>query len=357
MREVGHAAVLPTVARTPRSIRLSPSFERLDIDTVDQEELDAFPDRTIYQTLAWLRFIGETQKAEPVIAALRQGDRTLGYFSGLMVEKFGVRVLGSPFPGWHTLYMGFNLLPGVPRRVAIETLEQFAFKTLKCHHLELMDRYVTPADYSDLGFETWMLPGYELDLRPSEGDIFASFRHVARTNIRKAAHSGVSVEEAYDEDFAEEHFRQVEHVYAVNGSTVPYTAERIRALIRRLHPTGRLLLLRARNRDGLCIATAVFTAMNHTAYYQSAASWRPFVRARPNEAILWHAIKYWKRRGMRCLDLGGGGDYKKKYGGYALAVPWIRKSSNSTIAFFRKAAEYLFYKRQHLVGVLRRVMG
>jgi hypothetical protein len=357
VRGAARAAVSPTPIRALRHIRAKPSYERLDIDTLDERELDAFPDRTIYQTFAWLRFIGKTQGAEPVVAALRKGDQTLGYFSGLLIKKFGVRILGSPFPGWNTLYMGFNLLPEVSRRMAIMALEEFAFNELHCHHLELMDRDVKPEDYSDLGFKTWMLPSYELDLRPSEGQIFATFKHVVRTNLRKAASLGVTVEEAHGDDFIEEHFRQLEHVYAEHGATIPYNVDRVRNLIEIVKPTGGLLLLRARNRDGFCIATAILAALNDTAFYHSAASWRPFVKSRPNEAIVWYAIKYFKRQGMRFLDLGGASEYQKKFGGYPIAVPWIRKSRSRSIAFLRSAAEFLFYERRHIVGLLRRALG
>jgi predicted sugar kinase len=41
------------------------TFERLDIDAVDWEQLDALPDRTVYQTRSWLDFIARAQNAEP----------------------------------------------------------------------------------------------------------------------------------------------------------------------------------------------------------------------------------------------------------------------------------------------------
>ena len=38
----------------------------------------------------------------------------------IAMSRFGVRILGSPFPGWTTLSMGFNLREGVSRRAATE---------------------------------------------------------------------------------------------------------------------------------------------------------------------------------------------------------------------------------------------
>ena len=62
-------------------------------------EINNYPERTIFQTPAWLSFIAKTQNAQPVFAAFREGQQGLGYFTGLMVCKFGIRILGSPFPG------------------------------------------------------------------------------------------------------------------------------------------------------------------------------------------------------------------------------------------------------------------
>ena len=37
-------------------------------------------------------------------------------------------------------------------------------------------------------------------------------------------------------------------------------------------------------------------------------------QVRPNEAIHWYALRYWKARGMEWHDWGGGMKYKEKYG-------------------------------------------
>jgi hypothetical protein len=131
--------------------RLKPTFQHLDFGSVNSDELDSFGDRIVFQTRPWLEFVAQTQNAEPVIAALREDNETLGYFTGLLVKRLGFKILGSPFPGWSTPYMGFNLKPGVSRRTAMEALTDFAFDDLKCHHMELMDRRMVPEDCDHLG--------------------------------------------------------------------------------------------------------------------------------------------------------------------------------------------------------------
>ena len=55
--------------------------------------LASYPDHQIFQTSAWLSFLQETQNGEPVRALLRQNGGIVGCFAGLVVRKFGLRLL------------------------------------------------------------------------------------------------------------------------------------------------------------------------------------------------------------------------------------------------------------------------
>ena len=88
------------------------TLERVALEACDWAHMDAFSDRVIFQTREWLEFVARTQGAEPVVAAVVDGGSTVGYFTGLTFRRFGLRILGSPFPGWTTESMGFNLSRG-----------------------------------------------------------------------------------------------------------------------------------------------------------------------------------------------------------------------------------------------------
>jgi CelD/BcsL family acetyltransferase involved in cellulose biosynthesis len=315
-------------------------LERLELDRVDWPKLDAFEDRLLFQTREWLDFVQRTQDAEPIVAALlsEQGS-VVGYFTGLVVRRFGVRILGSPFPGWTTSYMGFNLEEGVERRQAAEALLRFAFKTLRCLHVEFKDRrFLEPDELNGLGLDESPSVTFEVDLRPSEEEVFGHMTSACRRAIRKSEKEGVLVEEATGEEFADEYYAQLEDVFAKQSSVPTYDVYRVRELIRALHPTGRLLLLRARSADGKGIATGIFPGLNTTAYFWGGASWREHQIVRPNEAIFWYAMRYWKARGISVLDMGGGGDYKRKYGPVELNIPSFRKSRLRGLGTLREFA-------------------
>ncbi len=126
----------------------------LNLAEVPWKALDGFADRTVFQTCEWLDFIAETHKATPVVAELCAGRDIVGYFTGLTVERFGLRILGSSFPGWTTPYIGFNLVEGASRKEALDAVERLAFGDLKCLHMEVSDRHFTLEDGKSLGFMT-----------------------------------------------------------------------------------------------------------------------------------------------------------------------------------------------------------
>jgi hypothetical protein len=274
----------------------------------------------------------------------------VGYFAGLLIRRFGARILGSPFPGWGTEYMGFQLCDGVSRRQAAKALIEYAFDQLHCLHLEFRDRSFGAADVEGLGFDVRTAVGYEVDLTPPESEILARMEQRSRWAIGKAGRMGVTIEEAQDDAFAEDYHAQLQDVFAKQRLVPTYGADRVRALMRLLLPTGMLLLLRARDAQGRCVATGIFPGANSRMFFWGGASWRQHQILRPNELIMWHAMRHWKRRGMKTCDLGGGGDYKRKFGPYEIRVPHFAKSRLPLVPQARDVARRLFGLKQRVFG-------
>ncbi|MEA2512090.1 MAG: hypothetical protein QOJ59_1577 [Thermomicrobiales bacterium] len=332
-----------------------PRFVRRAWSEVDWSILDGYADRHLFQTKAWLEFLAEFQRAEPVVAVLEDGREQLGYFSGLVVKRWGLSVLGSPLPGWTTPYMGFNMKPDVPRRVAADAIVDFAFKDLGCAHLELRDRWLTEEETTGLGFGRRRDVGYdertfEVDLNRSEDAIFGGMTSACRRCIRKAEKSGVTIEEATDSDFADDFYDQLREVFVRQGLVPTYGADRVQTLIRHLQPTGMLLLLRARDAEGQCIATGIYPAFGDMMFFWGGASHREHQHLRPNEALHWHAIQYWKQRGVTRYDLGGFMEYKEKYGGAEVAIPGFRRSRHAWVSAARTAIPTGMRAKQTIVG-------
>jgi hypothetical protein len=316
-----------------------------------------YPDRLIFHTPAWLRFVAESQGADVLLAEIKDGDATVGHFTGLLTKRYGFRILGSPMPGWTTSYLGFNLHQGVPRRAALEALLPFAFQELGCAHLEIRDRGLTEADLGGLGLRWVSSPTAVIDLVPDEDALFGRMASACRRNVRKADRSGVVIEEASDAAFADDFYDQLRDVFAKQNLVPTYPIDRVRTLIRHLAPAGSLLLLRARDAGGRCIATAVLPWYHRTMYFWGGASYRQHQHLRPNEALIWYALRYAKSRGLTEFDFVGGNAYKAKYGTTDVPVPWARRSRSPLVAGLRDAAKEAFAIKQRATARLTGVRG
>src|SRR6267154_884955 len=327
--------------------------EIIDFENADWKLLDSFADRTVFQTREWVRFLAETQNATPVLAELSQAGRVVGYFTGLTFTRMGVKILGSSFPGWTTPYIGFNLLPGVSRADALAAVEKMGWDTLKCLHMEVSDPHVTIEDGQQLGFTCEFYTSYRTDLTQPEDKLFSNMDSACRRCVRKAEKSGVVIEEAHDLAFADEYYEQLKDVFAKQGLVPTYNVERVRALVRNLASTDRVLLVRARDPEGKCIATGIFPGFNKIAEFWGNASYRSSQILRPNEAIQWYVMRYWKQRGVEVYDWGGEGTYKEKYGCKAHRVPWFTKSRYQIVSTLRNEARNMFARKQRFLGWLQ----
>jgi CelD/BcsL family acetyltransferase involved in cellulose biosynthesis len=299
----------------------------------------------IFTSPEWVEYIAATQKAEPVVARVLRGEEHVGWFTGLVVRRFGVRILGSPFAGWMTGPMGFDLAPDVSRREAARALIRFAFKDLRCLHLEMVDRHVADHDLDGLGARRATFFTLELDLTPDEDTLLKGLSSSCRRALKKATREGVRVEEAHGVEFADEYYEQLLDVFAKQGGRPPYDVERVRHLVRLLEPTGNLLMLRAVGAGGERMATAIFPFGDGFAYFWGGASWRHHQTHRPNEPIFWHAIRHFKERGIPLVDLGGGGDFKRKFGPHERRIPIMRRSRVPGLMAARDLAATFYWRK------------
>jgi hypothetical protein len=313
--------------------------------------LAGFPDREVFQTPEWLRFVAESQGARPVILTIKAGSAAVGYFVGLTVLKAGLKILGSPFAGWTTPRMGIRLLPNVSKHAAVKAVMDYAFEHLKCVHFEMNDVNIPLDDLAGLGFQCMRWHTYFLDLSQEEQTLYSRMSSTAcRYHIRKAEKLGLIIEEASDEGFVDDYFAQLCDVFAKQSLVPTYDKERVRLLIRHLLPTGNLLLLRAREPQGRCVATSIFVGLHHFAYFWGNASWRQDQHFCPNEALQWYGIRFWKRKGVRNYDLGGGA-YKRKYGGDMFESDFLWRSKHCWISWGRRAAQLALRLRQRVAGL------
>jgi hypothetical protein len=310
---------------------------------IDWNALDAFGDRAFTQRRHWLEFVASFTRGEVVVAELHRKSELVGYFNGILFRRCGIPILASPFRGWTTPYMGFNLTPGTSRLEALASLERFAFRELGCLHLEVTDRHFTPEDAGTRGYAHRLVRSFLTDLSEDDDRLLANMTGACRRAIRKAEKSGVVVEPAAPDGFAEEYHAQLQDVFAKQALRPTYSSARVRKLIEHVHPSGDLLLARVRDPDGRIIATGLFPGFGSFSFFWGNGSLREHQILRPNEALHWFAMRYWKQRGMRWHDWGGANAYKAKYGVVPFTTLALRKSRYAVLQYARDLAEKLYY--------------
>lgn len=316
----------------------------------------AHPHAEVFHSPEWLAYLSASQHAEPVVALVRLDGTPVGHFVGAVVRRYGMKILGSPMPGWTTQHMGFLLQDGhdgqdgLDPLLLAEALCRFAFGDLGCVHVELSQRGLAAQHLSGSGYTGKEGATYLVDLAVPEDVVLARMAGRTRTYVRRGSHRGLTVEVATDLGFADDYHAQLTEVFARQGLAPTYDVERVRHLIRMVGPSGQLLLLRVRGSDGECLATGISLGRNGIGVNWGTACYRDTAALHPNELLWWETMRIWRSRGATRYDMGGRGDYKAKYGGVLTDTSHFYRSRFALLTRGRAAAERLVRARQMAVG-------
>jgi CelD/BcsL family acetyltransferase involved in cellulose biosynthesis len=327
------------------------SLERIPYDAVAwATTVDEHPDLEVYHGPAWLTYLATTQGIEPVVAVVSRDGRPIGHFVGGIVHRYGIRILGSPLRGWGTQAMGFLLDPGEDRLAAAGALLPFAFRELGCLHVELADRQLAVDGTAALGYRRELGMTFRVDLTGSEEEILGRMESNTRRLIRRAGRTGLRVEAVTGVEFADEFHRHLTRVFALQGLAPTYGVERVRSLITLLGPTGQLHMVRVASADGTPLAAGISVGRGRNAIVWGIGFDREHTSAHPNQALWWEMMRAWRERGALAFDMGGGGEYKAKYGGERVATVHLFRSRHAVMGYGRTAVRRLFRARQALAG-------
>ena len=161
------------------------TFEKIDIEHVDINEYYDFENKCMFATLPWLNFLAEDNNAEPVIVRITKDSALIGYFTGLTFKKFGIKLFGSPFKGWATGYMGFDLHDRSLIKDLLEPTIKFIFKTTGCWYIEIAERYLGRQDQSEIKYKTEIVATLEADINKTDEEFLRSVKKDCRKYIRQ----------------------------------------------------------------------------------------------------------------------------------------------------------------------------
>jgi len=331
-------------------------IEEINREDINLEEYYDFPNMSLYTTFEWLDFIREDSKATPFFLRITSNDELKGYFIGAIVRKFGFKIAGSPFSGWSTVHMGFNVTPEVDKLDLIPYIKKYLFNKKKVMLLEIADRDITVESAISKGYNTDVSETLELEINHTDEELFKIFKTDCRNFIRQFERRGAILERAIpNDDFAEEYYEQLKDVFAKQGLVPTYSLEKVKSLLRHLIDGETVLCQRVKDPNGNSIATSIFLGYNKTFYFWGGASYRSGQHFRPNEYMIWNAIKFWRDKGYQTFDMVGVRDYKRKFGSHEVKYAHLMLARYPWIIYLRNLAKSAYFKSLEIKGkILKR---
>lgn len=293
-------------------------LERIALSNLNESEFNNIPGKSVFTTIPWLLFVSRDSKVEDYILRVsREDGQFCGYFTGFLTKKLGVKILGSPFAGWSTCYMGLELLDRTHQFDILREVVKHAYTVDRVLYVEIIDRNISATEATAEGIYAQSVGTLQLDIGMDDADLFKQMKTDCRNFIRQFERRGASIEITEpDSSFAEDYYRQLIDVFSKQGMVPTYSLEKVKCLLDSLKNTGELLCLRVRNPDGAPIATSIFIGYNSTFFFWGGASYRSEQHYRPNEYMIWTAIQYWREKGYKVFDMMGIRDYKRKFGSH-----------------------------------------
>lgn len=165
-----------------------------------------------------------------------------------------------------------------------------------------------------------------VDLAPGPEIVWQRMTGRARTTIRKAQRSGITVRASSGGADVETYHRLHETTFRRSGIQ-PHPETYSRAILTVHEPAGHAIVLFAEDSDGNAIAAASFAIFKNAAFYWTAAATDQGRRAGAPSLLIWEGIGEACRRGAEMLDIGdalpdaqdaklrGLDDFKASFGG------------------------------------------
>jgi hypothetical protein len=301
-RQTGHQ--LPEVGSVAQDEAAGSSSHqsREDVVTIDplrhpawDSLLETHPRASVFHTAGWAQVLHETYAHRPLYLCRVEGGRLRALFAVMEVSSrwTGRRGVSLPFTDFCPLLKtedgdGRSLL-----EFAMETGRARRWKYLECRSRQ---------DEWENGSRSLAFYGHEIDLTVGSDALFKRLDDPVRRGVKKAEKSALQVEFSTD-------CQSIQTYYSLHCQTrrrhgVPPQPFRFFQNIQRyiLKPGhGFVVTVRLKERP---LASAVFLTHGRQAFYKFGASDYTFQQMRPNNLLMWEAMRACARQGYSSLHLG-----------------------------------------------------
>jgi hypothetical protein len=144
---------------------------------------------------------------------------------------------------------------------------------------------------------------YILDIAHSETSTLSSFRDSTRRNINKAQKTELVVTPSQSMDAVQE-FCRLNALTRRDHGLPPQPVSFFRQFHKHIISKDKGLVVLAKTGSGDCIAGAIFSSFNSQVIFKYGASDKKYHHLRPNNLVMWEAIKAYSKNGAKTFDFG-----------------------------------------------------
>jgi lipid II:glycine glycyltransferase (peptidoglycan interpeptide bridge formation enzyme) len=253
------------------------------------------PEGSFFHSSAWARVLSESYGYAPKYFAVIRNEKLVSLLPVMEVNSLftGKRGVSLPFTDYCEPIIG----PGE----SLDDLLNCAVDTGKRSDWRSLELRIGQKALSDCRIALKYL-GHELKLGGDEERLLSGFRDSTRRNIRKAIGEGVKVKSSNTTEGMKEFYRLNSLTRKEHG--LPPQPYRFFVKVREhiiLRNLGQVFLA---SHDRKNIAGAIYFHFNGKAYYKYGASDKNYQHLRPNNLVMWEAIRWYSGNGTKSLCMG-----------------------------------------------------
>lgn len=322
-----------------------------DISDFDWDSIvKKYSKATVFHLSCWHQVLNSSISGRVIRFKILKDDETFGYWCGVLLKKFGIKIFGSPLPGSGTDYMYPLLTKKLSANELFVACHQWA-KNTGVVHIELGGEIFTENLLKKKGYNLRPMCTYRVDLLFDESVLWQNIKPTMRNKIRKAKKNGVIVSPDNTKEFASRYFDMLKFVFRRQGLVPTYSLDRVEKIIKILSNSGNIVNFTAW-KDSEPLSTIILLKYDKTLYFWGGASYKSAYAFGANDIIHWYAFLYALNEGFSVYDTCGGGDYKKKFGGELINLPAGYLSLNPIFYFARNVALASINTKQKFLGII-----
>ena len=293
-------------------------------------------DSQFFHTRAWAQVLKETYGYEPAYFALFKENKLAFVFPFAEVNSIftGRRGISLPFSDFCPPFVAFKEIPSSVAKQIRGHGERANWRYFECRAAEIIFPGQPPS-------QTYFT--HDLNLARTDHEFFSDFKANTRRNIKKAERSGLTVN-------IDNSLLSVKYFYRLNCLTrrrLGYPSQPF-SFFRQVHKyaisQGYGIVVSA-FLSNTCVAAAVYFFFGDQAIFKFGASDLEYQYIRPNNLVMWEAIKWLRDRGIQTMSFGrtnledrGLLRYKRSWGTIEKQIGYYRYDLKRNDFLFRTKA-------------------